>query len=329
MYTQRVSEASAGQESRCQLYRLLGEPQRLRLLALAASEELSVGELAELLDEPQPNISRHITPLRHAGLLFDRHQGTRVFVRLADFAWCDPVVSDALKEGQRLCEQGGSLHRIADILAARELRTRAYFASEPKDEVELRPTIQLPAYAMALSMVASARGLALDAGTGDGALLDLLAPTYHKVFAVDRSPSRLTLAEDRAKRRGYDNVHFLCADIEHDAIFQSVQPGVDALFVSRMLHHASSPRATLAAVFRLIAPDGQVCIVDYCCHDDEAMRDQRADVWMGFTREQLMTITRDLGFEDVRFQTIPPGYVYSGFDAHIPWFVMTARRPRT
>ena len=321
-----MSELATGPESRYQLYRLLGEPQRLRLLALAAIEELSVGELAELIGEPQPNVSRHITPLRHAGLLFDRHQGTRVFVRLADEARRDPVVSDALKEGQRLCEQGGSLQRIADVIAARDLRTRAYFADEAKEEFELRPVMQLPAYAMALSMIATERRLALDAGTGDGALLDLLAPTFRTVLAADRSESRLELAKERVARRGYDNVKFLCADIESDSTQASIGPGVDAVFASRMLHHAPSPKITLGALARLVAPGGQLCVIDYCSHDDEALRDQRADVWMGFTKEQLESIVDELGLVDFRFQLVPTGYVHSGFDAHIPWFVSTARR---
>jgi DNA-binding transcriptional ArsR family regulator len=321
-----VSDLANGPESRCQLYRLLGEPQRLRLLALAAIEELSVGELAELIGEPQPNVSRHITPLRQAGLLTDRHQGTRVFVRLADDARADPVVCDALQEGRRLCELGGSLQRITEVVAARDLRTRAYFA-ESKDELDLRPVMQLPAYALALSMLSSPKSAALDAGTGDGALLDLLAPTFGKVFAADRSEARLESARERVARRGYGNVRFLRADVESDALTNWVQPGVDALFASRMLHHASSPKATLAAQCRLIAPGGQICIIDYCSHDDEALRDQRADVWMGFTREQLEAITLDLGFEEFCYKTVPRGYVHSGFDAHVPWFVSTARRP--
>ncbi len=322
-----MPDALATSESRCHLYRLLGEPQRLRLLALAAIEELSVGELAELIDEPQPNVSRHITPLRHAGLLFDRHQGTRVYVRLADSARNDPVISDALKEGHRLCEQGGSLQRISSIIAARELRTRAYFAEEAQDEGDLRPAMELPAYAMALSMVTSARGIALDVGTGNGALLDLLAPTYCKVVAADRSLSRIERAKERATSRGYANVQFLCADIEHDTIFKSIASGADALFSSRMLHHASSPRASLTAMAKILAPNGQICIVDYCSHNDEEMRDQRADVWMGFTKDQLASIVCDLGLIEFQFQTIPAGYVHSGFDAHIPWFVATARCP--
>ena len=55
--------------ARWELYRLLSEPVRLRVLALAAEEELAIGELAELLGESQPNVSRHAAPLRQAGAL--------------------------------------------------------------------------------------------------------------------------------------------------------------------------------------------------------------------------------------------------------------------
>ncbi|MGH7268829.1 MAG: ArsR family transcriptional regulator, partial [Polyangiaceae bacterium] len=49
---------------RWELYRVLSEPIRLRLLALAAEEELGIGELADLLNESQPNVSRHAAALR-------------------------------------------------------------------------------------------------------------------------------------------------------------------------------------------------------------------------------------------------------------------------
>ncbi|HLM72241.1 MAG TPA: hypothetical protein VK459_06110, partial [Polyangiaceae bacterium] len=54
----RTNGAPAAAE-RWELYRLLADPVRPRLLALAAAEELAVGELAELLGEGQPKISRH------------------------------------------------------------------------------------------------------------------------------------------------------------------------------------------------------------------------------------------------------------------------------
>jgi len=71
------------QTTRWELYRILAEPVRLRLLALTAAEELTIGELAALLDESQPNVSRHLAPLKQAGLVIVRRQGTRALARLS------------------------------------------------------------------------------------------------------------------------------------------------------------------------------------------------------------------------------------------------------
>ena len=91
VYIEGVLEAVAT-PTRWELYRVLAEPVRLRLLALAAAEELAIGELAGLLGESQPNISRHLTPLKQAGLVLVRREGTRGLVRIADAAAADPVV---------------------------------------------------------------------------------------------------------------------------------------------------------------------------------------------------------------------------------------------
>ena len=40
--------------------RAAGEPTRLRILALLRSMELSVGELAQVLGQSQPRVSRHM-----------------------------------------------------------------------------------------------------------------------------------------------------------------------------------------------------------------------------------------------------------------------------
>ena len=49
------------------MYKVLGDPGRLRMLACAHTEELAIGELAELLQESQPNVSRALAPLRRLG----------------------------------------------------------------------------------------------------------------------------------------------------------------------------------------------------------------------------------------------------------------------
>src|SRR3954454_12095221 len=123
-------DTAIASHSRWELYRVLAEPVRLRLLALAAEEELAIGELAALLGEGQPNISRHLPPLKQAGLVLVRREGTRGLVRIAEAATADPVVADALASGRALCEAEGSLARLAEILRERDQVARDFFAHE-------------------------------------------------------------------------------------------------------------------------------------------------------------------------------------------------------
>ena len=66
--------------SRAALFRLLGDEDRMRLLALCAEDELTVGELATLLGESQPQVSKKSQPLREAGLLAARRDGSRTLL---------------------------------------------------------------------------------------------------------------------------------------------------------------------------------------------------------------------------------------------------------
>ena len=93
--------AHAATSRRWELYRLLSEPVRLRLLALASAEELAVGELAELLDESQPNVSRHAKALRAAGLLSMRKQGRWALMSLTDGVAADPSWATRSTRGER------------------------------------------------------------------------------------------------------------------------------------------------------------------------------------------------------------------------------------
>lgn len=123
-------------DPRWQLYRVLSEPLRLRLLALAEQEEISVGELAELLGEGQPNISRHAAALGQSGILLDRRQGTRTLVGLGEAACAAVVVAVALEAGKPLCQQDGTLERVASVVRACDGRscsaTRAEGFAEPR-----------------------------------------------------------------------------------------------------------------------------------------------------------------------------------------------------
>jgi ArsR family transcriptional regulator, arsenate/arsenite/antimonite-responsive transcriptional repressor len=60
-----------------------GEPTRLRILNLLRNGTTCVCDIQSLLGVPQPTVSRHLAALRHAGLVEDSRQGTRVMYSLA------------------------------------------------------------------------------------------------------------------------------------------------------------------------------------------------------------------------------------------------------
>jgi ArsR family transcriptional regulator len=318
--------AHPGQEERWQLYKLLSDPLRLRLLALAAEEELAVGELAQLLGEAQPNVSRHAAPLRQAGLLSDRRQGTRTLIRLADSAAGDAVVADALGAGKELCTEDGSLARVREVIRGRDARTREFFSrpGKPKEPPPLAK--ELPAYLSAMSRLVSRRSLALDAGTGDGTLLDLLAPLFERVVALDRSEAQLGRALFRIRARGYENVELVCGEVDGPEVRCAVGEGADAVVALRMLHHAPLPRDTLASLASLLRSGGQLFVIDYCRHDDPNLEEQ-ADVWMGFEPEELEAYASAAALVDIRVVPLAPGLLQGAPDAHVGWQVLAARRP--
>ena len=75
------------------IFRALADSTRLRILALLRSMELSVGELAQVLGQSQPRVSRHVKILCDAGLAERRKEGSWVFVALGAEAKVKPVLA--------------------------------------------------------------------------------------------------------------------------------------------------------------------------------------------------------------------------------------------
>jgi SAM-dependent methyltransferase len=274
---------------RADLFRLLGDEGRLRLLALCAEEELTVGELAVLLDESQPQVTKKSQPLREAGLLSARRDGTRTLLRATSPH--DPVMTAALEEGRALCTKDGSLVKIAAIVAQREDASRRYFdekGAPAEPAAALAP--ELVTWLPVLAPLLPGRALAVDVGTGEGTLLPLLSPLYERVIAVDRSPARLARCSARLASWGLPNVRLREGHVEDPDLAQEISQrgGADLVVMARVLHHAARPYEAVVAAARMLRPGGHLLIVDYLPHDDEAMRDQ-GDVWLGFDPTKLVT----------------------------------------
>jgi ArsR family transcriptional regulator len=317
---------AAVQDIRWHLYRLLADPVRLRLLALAQEAELSVGEIAELVEQTQPNVSRHAGLLRQAGLLSDRRNGTRTFLRLANGASSDPVVLDALAEGRRMCAEDGSLERVPEVVRSRDAMTREFFDAPPED-AGAEPG-DLAAYLYAFGGLSQRRGTAVDAGTGDGTALDLLAPLFERVVAVDRSEVRLAAARSRTEECRYGHVEFVCGEVDGPEVRRAVGAGADLAVAGRVLHHAPEPAKLVASLADLLVVGGRLLVVDYGAHADETMRETDADVWLGFEPKELLGFASHAGLGAARVVPVPTGFWTTGRKSRrrVPWLALVATK---
>jgi ArsR family transcriptional regulator len=322
---------------RWELYRLLADPVRPRLLALTSVEELGVGELAELLREGQPKISRHAAALRDAGLLTARKQGTWTLLRLAPTATDDPVVADAVGAGLSSCRADGTLARIDTVLGQRDAETREFFARSG-GPARVGPPPEAAAYLAAFAPLIAHRRLAVDAGTGDGALLEVLAPVFERVIALDRADAQLALAAERVRRRDLGNVTLVRGEVDgpeaRAALAAAAGPlgGADVVFASRVLHHAPVPARAVRALVELARPrgadarGGAVVLIDYEAHDDQALREREADLWLGFEPRELSRLAREAGLVDLHGQRLPAAWQGEGPDRHLAWQLLVGFR---
>jgi DNA-binding transcriptional ArsR family regulator len=91
--------------------RAIAEPRRRAILQLVRARELTAGEIADHFEVSRPAISQHLGVLKEAGLVVERHLGTRRLYRarpegLADLrSYLDEFWTDELERLKEVAEQ--------------------------------------------------------------------------------------------------------------------------------------------------------------------------------------------------------------------------------
>lgn len=65
------------------VFRAFADETRLRILHLLTKDELCVCDIMDVIDAPQPKISRHLGYLKRVGLVMDRKEGSWRYYSLA------------------------------------------------------------------------------------------------------------------------------------------------------------------------------------------------------------------------------------------------------
>jgi ArsR family transcriptional regulator len=140
-----------------------------------------------------------------------------------------------------------------------------------------------------------------DVGTGTGFVAAGIAPRVGRVLAVDNSPAMLEVARKNFRELGARNVDLLEGDVRALPLEEA---SVDAASANMVLYHAEDPGAMLREMARVVRPGGTVAIVEEVEHPYGWMREEHADVWLGFEKGQVEGFFREAGLTDYGYEAL-------------------------
>jgi len=268
--------------------RAVAEPTRLRLVVLCSRGELTVSELAQILGQSQPRVSRHLKLLCEAGLLDRFREGSWVFYRLSAGSAASGLARYLVAAcGERDPTVALDLQRLAAIKRQRADRAAAYFSANAPHWDSIRSLYiderEVEAALVEIVAAAAPRDL-LDIGTGTGRILEILGPRVGQAIGIDQSREMLAVARVNLERAGATNGTVRLGDMYQlplpDASF-------DAVVIHQVLHYADRPAAAIAEAARVLRPNGVLAVVDFAPHLLEFLRAEHAHRRLGFADDEV------------------------------------------
>ena len=273
-----------------ELFQALADPTRLRLLSLLRAMELSVGELAQVLAQSQPRVSRHIKILIDAGLVERRKEGSWVFLTLADLSLSDAVfaLTDTAADADTTRAFAADAARLAAVRSDRAAAAERYFSAhaEAWDTIRSLHVAETEVEeAIARALGEQELGRLVDIGTGTGRMIELFASRADSVIGIDRSSEMLRLARAKLDAAGVASASLRQGDMY---ALPLADGSADVVLLHQVLHYAHAPAAAIAEAARLLAPGGRLLIVDFAQHEREELRQRDAHARLGFADEAVL-----------------------------------------
>lgn len=297
------------------IFRALADPTRLRIVLLLQKMELAVGELAQILDQSQPRISRHIRILDEAGLAERRKEGSWVFLKPGPASELEILGrifrSDKVAKSEQAMQDQAQLSLVRK---ARAEMAERYFSAHAEEWDAIR-SLHLPEAEVERAMLALLKdaplGKMLDIGTGTGRMVELFGPSARSIIALDKSPEMLRLARAKLLESEAVNGSALVQKTElKQGDFNQLPVescAVDSVILHQVLHYAQHPEAVLVEVSRVLKSNGFVLIADFAAHDREDLRTEHAHARLGFSDDSMKRWLTASKLELVQTRTLDGG----------------------
>lgn len=296
------------------IFRALADATRLRIMALLQSMELSVGELAQVLGQSQPRVSRHVKILCDAGLAERRKEGSWVFLALGDPGRVAPVmaaltawhsveadhwaVADAARLAAVRADRAAAANAWFEANAGQWDAIRSLHVADSEVEAAMRRVLGLD------DGKSAPIGSLIDIGTGTGRMLELFGDVATHALGIDRSSEMLRLARAKLAERGLTGAELRQADLY---ALPMADAGADLAILHHVLHFAQQPGAAISEAARVLAAGGRLLIADFAPHEREELRTRDAHARLGFSDDQIAGWFDAAGLQMARIETLEGG----------------------
>lgn len=107
-----------------EIFAMLADATRVRIILALRDEELSVNHLADVVDRSSAAVSQHLAKLRLARIVNTRQDGQRVFYRLAN-EHAVQLVTDAIYQAEHSVDDNPAHHQIRPRAVQKDMNNRA------------------------------------------------------------------------------------------------------------------------------------------------------------------------------------------------------------
>jgi ubiquinone/menaquinone biosynthesis C-methylase UbiE len=293
-------------ESILQALKALGEPTRMRIMALCAQGDLSVSELVHILGQSQPRVSRHLKLLCEAGLLQRLREGSWVFHRLS----ANPEQYDFLHRLIDLIPNDDEVlrrdrERLDEVKKERAEKAAEYFSLNAQRWEEIRALhTDDTIVENALLEILQPQTVQdfLDIGTGTGRMLEVLSSHIRQGWGVDLSSDMLAIARAKLEKGGHANCGVRQGDM-YQVPFSA--ESFDLVSIYQVLHYADEPSRAISEAVRVLKKGGKLAVIDFAPHEEETLRLHHQHRRLGFSESEVTRMMMDSGMKVTQVRHLP------------------------
>jgi 2-polyprenyl-3-methyl-5-hydroxy-6-metoxy-1,4-benzoquinol methylase len=278
-----------------QVFKLLADETRLRLLLLLKEHELTVAELSSTLQLAQPRISTHLAKLKEQRFVLGRKDGVSTYYRLNlsvitenyQGLW-ESLIAEGLHDSLVLQDE----KRLQLVLSERA-KNKNWVDSVAGDmERQYSPGRSWEATTRALSYLLDL-GDVLDVGSGDGVLAELLNKRAMTYTCVDTSEAVIKAAKKRLSQA--KNIFYQVSDMHQ----LDLDKKYDTVFLLHVLTYSKQPELAITQAVEALKPGGKLLISTLNKHSHTEIIKDFGHINNGFTPKQLEQIVNAAGLKDI------------------------------